>query len=171
MRVPTVKIGMKIQWNTLMDLLLANRRAGSTTAAKDAVERYGGLLITHDQKFAIELGGGRVVSQGDERKLREMTGRPILFDNKLLMDMCEQGVRLDDTIKQLEADMDYYYENDAKRESEFSARVQYAVFDAFNAWHWRLDNALYIARLMEFPTLFEKVHPYLLDPKKLRRVG
>lgn len=139
-----------------------NRRSGSTTVAMKAAKENGAILIAHNQEYARQIGG---ISQSE---LQRHLGKPqpILFDNGLLIKMCEDYRRCvaDRTNQEI-----------LEWESEFSSRVQQVEwrYDGIklmlNEAHRielsllsvecddRVRNAIYISTLVLNPELTKRV--------------
>ena len=76
---------MNVDWKSLEEVLRANRRSGSTTVAMKAAKEHGAVLVAHNEEYASEIGG---VSPA--RLARKGIRAPLLFDNGLLINMCEE---------------------------------------------------------------------------------
>ena len=125
-----------IDWNQLEGFLMHNRRSGSTTVAMKAAKENGAILIAHNQEYARQIGG---ISQSE---LQRHWGKPqpLLFDNGLLIKMCEDYRK---------ATFDPTNQEILEWESSFDSRVQQYILDK--------KNAMQLGRLGAIPALTSRV--------------
>lgn len=128
-----------------------NRRSGSTTVAMKAAKENGAILIAHNQEYARQIGG---ISQSE---LQRHWGKPqpILFDNGLLIKMCEDYRH---------AEVDRTNQEILEWESEFEARVgerENRLNLYYNmkvdAVERRVPSAIQLGRLGAIPALTARV--------------
>ena len=151
---------MNIDWNQLEDFLRHQRQVGSTTVAMEAAKENGAMLIAHNQEYARQIGG---VSQSELSRHRGLK-QPVLFDNGLLIKMCEDF----DQIRGSEAELRKEngdlrrdmsrFEDRARKEANYALENDWkAVYAEKMAIRQSIPNAIQMGKLLALPILTERV--------------